>query len=90
MTPDAREPVPENGPTGERRSGYEIADSALDKASSAASVAGRGLLILYGLVLIAIGILGMVVGGGFGMIIAALLFIGYGIYLVLGGSWVIY
>lgn len=87
---DASEPVPENSATGERRSGYEIADSAPDKASSAASVAGRGMLILYGLVLIAIGIFGMVVGGGFGMVVAALLFIGYGIYLVLGGSWVIY
>lgn len=78
-------------PDTSRMSGAEIADSALNKAGAAASGLGRGLIILYAAVLIIVGVIAIflpgaelaVRGGG-------VLFVGYGIYLLLGGGWVIY
>ena len=53
--------------------------------------AGRGLVRVYGVALVAGGVFAVVVAGGSaGVILAALAMTGYGFYLVFGGSWVIY
>ncbi|MFZ1382977.1 MAG: hypothetical protein WAS54_09375 [Scrofimicrobium sp.] len=77
-------------PTGGRKSGFEVADNAMNAAGKAASVAGRGMLIVYGIVLIIIGLFGIFALDGFAAKAGAFLFIGYGVYLLFGGSWVIY
>lgn len=59
--------------------------------SSAMGSAGRGLVRVYGVALVAGGVFVVVVAGGSaGVILAALAMAGYGFYLVFGGSWVIY
>lgn len=91
--PESRHVPPSRGvprANRERMSGWEIADTGVDVAGSV--VRGIGWLVLkaYALLLIAAGIAVMVflddlAGKGGGLLIA-----GYGTYLLLGGSWVIY
>lgn len=65
--------------------------SAARGLGSAAGTAGRGLIRIYGVALVVVGIFLISIGDGEAAAIAAgLAFAGYGAYLVLGGTWVIY
>lgn len=73
-------------------SGWEVVDTGLDVAEGA--VQGIGWLILkgYALLLILVGLVMIFWLGGmdYKAILVGLGVAGYGVYLLLGGSWVIY
>ncbi len=75
--------------TGGKTSAYEKADKAVDGLSAAASAAGRGLIILYALAIIVLGVWFLFGYPGWERIIGIPV-AGYGVYLLLGGSMVIY
>lgn len=68
------------------------AGRAAEATGEVAGSIGRGLIRLYGLALGAAGVIGVIWLGsaGWQIWLAAALLVGYGLYLVFGGSWVIW
>lgn len=79
-------PEPAVGPM----SGFEVANSALDTAGKVATATGHGLVRIYGLILLILGLVGLFVIPEFAAKVGCLAIAGYGLYLLLGGSWVVY
>ena len=73
-----------------QRSGFEVAESAMNKAGKVATATGHGLVRIYGLVLALLGLWGLFAVPDFAGKAAFLVLAGYGVYLLFGGSWVIY
>ena len=71
------------------KSGWETADSIASGLGKAARGTGWVIIKLYAIALIAIGVFGLVAFDSAARW-GSLLFIGYGLYLLFGGTWVIW
>ncbi len=66
---------------------------AAEATGEAAGAVGRGLVRIYGVAIVALGGFGIfagVTGSGIGLLLGGLVLVGYGIYLLFGGSFVIW